>query len=109
MGHDVQRKAIALSHSQNTEEATALLRECEGKAHTSMVAYGLKDVSKRIEEYNLATLVYATGARLSSKLIQQAEEIRDAKVLQVSKRMPAHEELLRKWGGAFAVPRWEPQ
>lgn len=106
---EVLNKALALKHQKDEGSTMTALRECEAKSHTELAAYGLKDVVRRIEEYNIATLIFAVGSGISKKLEDQATSIGGAKVVRVERGLPAHEELVRKWGGAFAICRWKPQ
>merc|ERR1712150_218850 len=106
---DICQKASARRNAEENAASMAALRECEAKAHTELAAYGMKDVMQRIEEYNIATLLYAAGSGLPSKLAKQAEGIGGAKVLCIGQHAPAHEELVRKWGGAFALLQWKPE
>jgi len=105
---EICRKAAALRHVEGNAAAIDALRRCEAQAHTELAAYGLQDVARRIEEYNITTLLYAAGGGLPSKLVKLAEGIGGAKVLCFEKSSPAHEELVRKWGGAFAILQWTP-
>merc|ERR1712083_981671 len=105
---DVQRKAISISKSEASAASTSLLREFEAKSHTPLAAYGLKDVVKRLKEYNLTALIYTAKAGIPIDLIKQAEGMKDVKVTRFHDSHPAAEELTRKWGGAFALLQWEP-
>jgi len=106
---DICKKASAHFKAEENVASMAALRACEARAHTELAAYGMKDVMRRIEEYNIATLLYAAGSGLPSTLAKQAKGIGGAKVLCIEQSAPAHEELVRKWGGAFALLQWKPQ
>lgn len=105
---DVQRKSMNISKAEASAAASSLLKEFEAKSHTSLAAYGVKDVVKRLKEYNLSALIYTAGAGIPVDLLKKAEGMQDVKVTRVQDSFPAHEELSRKWGGAFALLRWEP-
>merc|ERR1712187_393899 len=106
---DIQRKAINLSKAEASAASTSLLREFEAKSHTPLAAYGVKDVIKRLKEYNLTDLIYTAKAGIPVDLIKQAEGMKDVKVTRFHEsQLGPYEELNRKWGGAFALLQWEP-
>lgn len=105
----IHQKASTLRSQQADSSFTKLLREMEARSHTSLAAYGVKDVANRMQEGNIASLLFVSGCGLSSDLVSKVRSMKDVRVHEVPKASAAYDDLTKKWGGTFAMLRWEPQ